>query len=507
MPTEEARRRAGLLNERRINRLSLAGLALSFVLLMAAFLAVLDGFRTTERSSSLVNHTYRVKDTLDNAIVHLERAEAARRGFLLNPVTLRRDTYRQSVSALLQTLDELDSLTLDNPRQRDRLVRLQPLIQEELRELESSVRLIENGEAEFARELFAQSGELQRLTQIRQIAQAIEQDEDDLLVERLDGERSSLGRVQLLLAIIAIGLLITALGTIWVLRRQLRAVWESRTELARVNQGLESAVAARTADLRRANEEIQRFAYIVSHDLRSPLVNVMGFTAELETADEHLASFLETLERDHPTLVTQEARNAVREDLPEAIEFIRTSTQRMDRLINAILGLSRQGRRVLEPDDLDMEEVLEDIADSLATLAEEREAEIRIEGPLPRITHDRIAIEQIFTNLMENALKYLRPDEPGLVRVRGRLRDDGFAEFEVEDNGRGVKESDHERIFDLFRRSGAQDQQGEGIGLANVRALAYRLGGTVKIASRFGQGSTFTVALPQEFHDNERDKA
>ena len=127
-----------------------------------------------------------------------------------------------------------------------------------------------------------------------------------------------------------------------------------------------------------------------------------------------------------------------------------------------------------------------------------------MEGPLPEITHDRIAIEQIFTNLMENALKYLRPGIPGRVEVRGRI-DGKNAVFEVEDNGRGIREADFQRIFDLFRRSGAQDQPGEGIGLANVRALAYRLGGTVGVSSRFGEGSVFTVTLPQQFHEDERD--
>jgi signal transduction histidine kinase len=310
--------------------------------------------------------------------------------------------------------------------------------------------------------------------------------------------------VQNLLIVIAIALVFTALGTIWLLRRNVKLLHASRADLQRLNLGLESAVAARTADFKRANEEIQRFAYIVSHDLRSPLVNVMGFTAELQATQERLARFLDDLAMKEEALVSAEADMAVREDLPEAIEFIRSSSERMDRLINAILGLSRQGRRVLQPEPLPMDQVLRDIAGSLATMAEERGAEIVVEGPLPEITHDRIAIEQIFTNLMENALKYLKPGIPGQVRIRGRSDGDKVV-FEVEDNGRGIKETDFQRVFDLFRRSGVQDQPGEGIGLANVRALAYRLGGTVALSSRFGEGSVFAVTLPQEFHVDERD--
>jgi len=111
---------------------------------------------------------------------------------------------------------------------------------------------------------------------------------------------------------------------------------------------------------------------------------------------------------------------------------------------------------------------------------------------------DRMALEQILSNLMENALKYLMPGRPGQITVRGEARR-GRAIIEVIDNGRGIAAKDHERIFDLFRRSGVQDQPGEGIGLAHVRALAYRLGGLIEVVSELGQGATFRVNLPLEW--------
>ena len=101
-------------------------------------------------------------------------------------------------------------------------------------------------------------------------------------------------------------------------------------------------------------------------------------------------------------------------------------------------------------------------------------------------------------NLIENALKYLSPKRAGEITVEGK-RSAGMVQIDVIDNGRGIAPADHERIFDLFRRAGTQDQKGEGIGLANVRALAYRLGGTIDVESDLDQGARFRLSLPTEF--------
>jgi PAS domain S-box-containing protein len=269
--------------------------------------------------------------------------------------------------------------------------------------------------------------------------------------------------------------------------------WALRTEAE--TRRLASILAERVAELDAANEEIQRFAYIVSHDLRAPLVNVMGFTSELESAQAEIERFYRKVAERVPELITPDIRAVVETDLAEAIGFIRTSSVRMDKLISAILKLSREGRRVLAPEPLDMRQLLEGHRQSLAHQLSERGAELVIESA-PALTGDRLVVEQIFGNLIENAVKYLKPGRPGRIVVRGS--DLGSAvRYEVEDNGRGIEAKDFERIFDLFRRSGVQDQPGEGIGLAHVRALVRRLGGTITVSSRFGEGTAFTVILPK----------
>ena len=126
-------------------------------------------------------------------------------------------------------------------------------------------------------------------------------------------------------------------------------------------------------------------------------------------------------------------------------------------------------------------------------------------GLTPGGASDRLALEQIFSNLIDNALKYLKPGVPGDILVRARTKL-GFAIFEVIDNGRGIDPKDHQRIFDLFRRAGTQDKPGQGIGLAHVRALVRRLGGTMSVSSELNHGSTFTITLPIAWSTSNRNQ-
>ena len=327
-------------------------------------------------------------------------------------------------------------------------------------------------------------------------------------------------RSQQLASIVTIagsGLVIALAGiSIFLVRRSARARDDAEARLRDNNLNLEATVDERTADLREANDEIQRFAYIVSHDLRSPLVNIMGFTSELEELRGDIFRRIAALGRAAASaplvpVIAGETEPALdgedkqlSQDFTEALGFIKSSIAKMDRLITAILNLTREGRREFEPVRIDTRELIEAIVTTVAHQAAEAEAQIRIE-PLPDIVSDRLALEQIFSNLIDNALKYLKPGVPGDISVRGRTKL-GFAIFEIADNGRGIDPKDHQRIFDLFRRAGTQDKPGQGIGLAHVRALVRRLGGTMSVSSELHSGSTFTITLPINWTASNRNR-
>ena len=489
-------------SDRSIGRYLIAALGVGFLLLLAAGIAATQVTRDNQRHVGWVAHTYEVEVAIERAQLLVEQAEATRRGYLLAREQRYLDTFRGFERQIMPAVARIERLTRDNPRQQRELVTYRDRIAELMHVRAGTVELVRTGHGDRAITDFVGEAAYARLRVIRDSASRLGAEERRLLAIRESEQRRS-ARI-FFFVIAGAGLLLTLLVvlTAATVLRFTRDLAASRNRLRGFNETLEQQVELRTADLTRANDEIQRFAYIVSHDLRSPLVNVMGFTAELATAIGPLAALIDRAEAEAPDIVTEEARLAVREDLPEAIGFIRTSTQKMDRLINAILKLSREGRRVIAPEPFDPADIADAAVAALAHIAQEGGITIEVRRPMPRLVSDRLAVEQILSNLIENATKYLQPGRPGHIVVSG-AEERGRVVLSVADNGRGIDARDHQRVFDLFRRSGTQDKPGEGIGLAHVRALAYRLGGTIDLRSTLGEGSTFRLVLPPTFQLQE----
>jgi len=467
-----------------IGMIVLGFVALAGIVGSAAILMMMN-----QRQMDGVAHTYQVERQVAQMRLSLLRIDGFRRKKETERNLDDLKTYRLRLDS---AIDSFSDLTRDNPRQQARV----PLLEGLERQVLLDVGAITKAEFGDAIRFEDPVGMLDVLTKTMQ--------DEELRLQGL--RRDELRRIQYGFYVVlgATGLLLIVVGllTYASLRRFTRDLMASRQALRDANTGLELAVQERTADLKRANGELQRFAYIVSHDLRSPLVNVMGFTSELEIATKRLGEMLAEARKTRPETLFPGTDELVEQDLPEAIHFIRSSTQKMDRLINAILQLSRQGNRALTPTWLDMNRVIADVSESLRMRAEQAGAQIIIAPHQPEIYGDRVAIEQILSNLIENAIKYSHPDRPPVVRITGQ-RIGQSAEFRVADNGRGIERRDFERVFDLFRRSGPQDRPGEGIGLAHVRAVVYRLGGSILLESELGVGSTFILSIPLHYSEEQ----
>lgn len=483
------------------------------IALLCAGLLVLLGISATSiflvstlrEDANQIAHTLETENQLHAALLQVRRAESAERGYLLTSQPEFLAQFREAEAAIRPAFERVAQLVADNPVQVEHLNRAIPLVNQRLDEFNAVINLALAGRQNDAYRIVEQNATRQTTSRIREIADIMHAEEERLLRIRT----AETNRTQVLSAIATTAgsgaVLAFAIASVVLVRRSQRERDEAEQKLRELNATLEAAVEERTADLQEANDEIQRFAYIVSHDLRSPLVNIMGFTSELEelrgTIFQRMAKLSAppqaTGPADAETQIADEDKELAKE-FDESLAFIKSSIGKMDRLIAAILTLNREGRREFKPQRIDVHELIDGIAKTVAHQADEANAEITVE-PLPEVVSDRLALEQIFSNLLDNALKYLKPGVPGRIRVSGR-RKTGYIVYEVTDNGRGIDQKDHQRIFDLFRRAGAQDRPGQGIGLAHVRALVRRMGGTLSVSSESGEGSTFTVMLPAKWN-------
>lgn len=270
-------------------------------------------------------------------------------------------------------------------------------------------------------------------------------------------------------------------------------------KIRQLNEELEQRVAERTQELERANEEIKHFAYIVSHDLRSPLVNLKGFSAELrndlKTLEDDMQNVLPLIE----TNLRNEMINILHEDIPESLSFIESSVSTMDTFTKAILKLSRLGRLHLDLVDVDVDLLVANILESLSYQITQQGIKVTV-GDLPVVTADLVAMEQILGNIIGNAITYLDPARSSEISITAE-QTTSETYFHIQDNGRGIKPEDIDKVFAPFRRAGQQDQPGEGMGLAYVQTLVRRHGGQIWFESELEIGTTFTFTIPRNSAD------
>jgi light-regulated signal transduction histidine kinase (bacteriophytochrome) len=182
------------------------------------------------------------------------------------------------------------------------------------------------------------------------------------------------------------------------------------------------------------------------------------------------------------------------EDIAEALQFIGASATKMDSLLSGVLKLSRVGRASLTIRHLDMNQMLAGIVASMQFAIERAGATVQLD-PLPPCHGDQLQISQVFSNLLDNALKYLDPTRPGKIRVSGHEEPQEVV-YSVQDNGVGIAEEHQQSIFQIFHRLNPQTGTGEGLGLTIVRRVVDRHSGKIWVESTPNDGSAFYLLLP-----------
>ncbi|MFL9906904.1 sensor histidine kinase [Paraburkholderia sp. RL17-337-BIB-A] len=276
---------------------------------------------------------------------------------------------------------------------------------------------------------------------------------------------------------------------------------------------LKARLEARAGELAGVNEELRQetqdnemFIYSVSHDLRSPLVNLQGFSRELQVSCDELDSIVAAAklpEAEHRRMV-----HILDGDVRESLQYLRSAVTRAASIIDALLRISRAGRLEYQWQRVSVGRVVRRVVDALQSAIGQRRAVVTVRE-LPPAWGDPGAIEQIFSNLIGNALNYLDPARNGRIEI-GALEPELEAvdkrepralrtrTYYVRDNGLGIPAAYMSKVFRAFQRLHGDVADGDGIGLAVVRRMVERHGGRVWVESAEGAGSTFFVVLPEQ---------
>lgn len=450
-----------------------------------SYYATADLIEKESRVQGTLNFLVALKDTFSA----LQDAESGQRGFLISGEDLYLEPYEKAMDTIESHLAILMNLQSELPEQRANIRTLVELISRKEEEMERVVALRKSklDQAAFSLERSDRGHRL--MEQIRSLVYSMEQLEYNLMSGQRHEAAQSRQQVMFAIAVATFtGLLLV--GAVFVLiHRSIRRQQESAEKLALTNEELEAIVSDRmlaierySQELKRSNRELQDFAFVASHDLQEPLRKIRAFGDRLKDQLLHEEITAATI---------------------DYVERMQAAAERMSLLINDLLEFSRVSTRPAEFQPISLQAALDDVVDNLSEVIAQKNAQITAD-PLPSVEADPTQMRQLLQNLLSNAIKFTAAEVRPVVHVGAETfikRSDSdirsWCRITMKDNGIGFDQRFAERIFTPFQRlHGRGKYSGSGIGLAVCRRVVERHGGSIRVESEPGSGTTFTVELP-----------
>jgi signal transduction histidine kinase len=402
--------------------------------------------------------------------VDVRAAETGQRGYLLTGERRYLAPYEQAIGRVWDSFRRLEH-NVQDPGQVSRLRHLHPLVEAKLDELASTVEL-RKGSFEEALAVVRTDVGQRLMEEIDAAIGAFERAEQDIMVSRtqlLEQQAAWTSRVAALTG--ALALVSAILGVVWIARQRANARLLDAERGFRRN--LEGQVEERTAQLTQVNQELDAFAYTISHDLRAPLRAMHGYA--------------DALMEDYGQLLPEEGHRFA--------DRIISAARRMEDLIKDILSYSRLAREEVSVRPVSLESIIDRVIADAEPLIRDTRATVAVERPLPDVMAHPPTLTQAATNLLSNAIKFVPAGLSPRVNIRAEERD-GRVRLWVEDNGIGIDPAHQERVFQPFQRlHGVETYPGTGIGLAIVRRSVERMGGHSGVISGPEEGSRFWIEL------------
>ncbi|WP_134141088.1 sensor histidine kinase [Paraburkholderia sp. BL6665CI2N2] len=489
--------------------------------------------RWAVHSQDVLRQTTAILEPVLGESVALRGAVLANDARFSTPVSVWMDVDRR--------IDQLAELVADNPAQVERVVQVRQSVQAYRQWSDRIQDLLHSGRRRDVLARFRDLAPSDVLDRFRQQIAAFQTEERRLDTLRSNAADAARERQQTLVVAAVLGSLLFVALAVWLFTRGVRGrlalladnagrlagneplapIGPGRDEIARLDLTLHETsrrlleaeriearfradLARRTGELARINETLRQqtqenemFIYSVSHDLRAPLVNLQGFSKELiRSCDELRAAVRES---SLAAETRQRIERVVDEDIGEALHYLQTAVLRASHIIDALLRLSRVGRVEYRQQKVEVRDIVPRVIDAMQASIRARRAPVSV-GELPAVWGDPTALEQVFANLIGNAVNYLDPSREGRIEIGTTPAPPGVHSlriFYVRDNGLGIPAVALPRLFNAFQRLHGNVAAGEGIGLALVRRVVERHGGRVWAESKEGVGTTFYLSLPE----------
>ena len=240
------------------------------------------------------------------------------------------------------------------------------------------------------------------------------------------------------------------------------------------------------------NKELEEFVYVTSHDLRSPLLNIQGFIEEINLCIDDIKDLLDSND------INDEIRNKISSifdiDIFESMGYINRSIIKMDSLITGLIKVARTVKDKIKIEKIDMNILIKNVISNYEFKIKDKNIDIEI-SEIPMVKGDYSLMNQLFSNLIENAIRYMDKNRKGLIKIYG-YEENNRSIYCIEDNGIGINEKNLFRVFDLFQRVNPTSIEGEGIGLSIVKRIINKHHGNIWVESEPNKGSKFYISLP-----------
>ncbi len=248
-------------------------------------------------------------------------------------------------------------------------------------------------------------------------------------------------------------------------------------------------------ELKEINTELEDFTYIVSHDIRSPLVNILGFSDEIKLSASNLEKILESEKL--PAATKEKIKKILQAEIVESLAFIDKSVRNLDHLTSTILDYLRTDKGLINIERIDTEKVVQDVIARYQHQIKSRNIDIQV-GHLPDVRADLISIQEVFSNIIDNAIKYMKPNKPGMIKIRAKyVPAKAYTMFCIWDNGQGIGKEVSGKVFQIMRRATLDKSiPGHGMGMPFVKSILKKHKGKIWFKSIPGKGTVFYFYIP-----------